>query len=191
MNPHLITIIQNEARRLAWNGNREAALEALDRIPRAEGAVLRAQTLGQLGRFTEAAESWRDALALDPKNEQAKRGLALATRLGRSSLGHALLYIRHSLAALAALAVVLSVIWIAKPEPGPTNRQLADSIERLERLAAALDSSSRENAGTTLRRLEQTENKDAQAHEQLRLQLQRLQQSVRNVEKTLAATPQR
>lgn len=166
-------------------------MEALDRIPRAEGAVLRAQTLGQLGRFTEAAESWRDALALDPKNEQAKRGLALATRLGRSSLGHALLYIRHSLAALAALAVVLSVIWIAKPEPGPTNRQLADSIERLEWLAAALDSSSRENAGTTLRRLEQTENKDAQAHEQLRLQLQRLQQSVRNVEKTLAATPQR
>src|SRR5437868_15545500 len=105
MNSQIAAFLGSEARRLAAQGDYDAALDFANRIPRADGAVLRARIYCQRGRFKEGVECWREALAADPSDEDAKRGLALAQRLARSPFGAFRLNARRWMLAMVVLVV--------------------------------------------------------------------------------------
>jgi tetratricopeptide (TPR) repeat protein len=190
MDSHLIAVFRSEAQRQAVRGNHQAALDLLDQIPAAEAAVLRARILCQLGSFEKGAKCWQEALAADPHDGDAKRGLALAESLARSPIGKARLHARRWALGLVVLVVAAVGVWRAAA-PGTPDRQkeLADSMRKLERQVAEGNSSSRESINALTQSLEHSEAANSQAREQARAQLQRLQQSLRRVEKLLAETP--
>jgi tetratricopeptide (TPR) repeat protein len=131
-------VIRREAERQATTGHRQAALDLLDSLrgsePTAAVAVLRAKILCQRGEFAGAAASYREALAIEPGNESARRGVMLADTLARSPLGRVRLHARRWGLALVALAGIGAGVWAAGTERGaPSNRELADSLTRIER----------------------------------------------------------
>jgi tetratricopeptide (TPR) repeat protein len=138
MEPTTAVIIRAEAERQAAAGNRRAALTLLDSVrgaqPDAADATLRAKILCQQGEFRRAADSWREALALDPGNEDSTRGLALAEKLARSPIGRLRLHSRHWAVSLVAIALLAAATWAMSGErPSASARELADAVKQLER----------------------------------------------------------
>jgi exonuclease VII small subunit len=187
MPSHSTAVLRSEAQRLASAGSHQAALELLDQLPAPEGAALRARIYCQQGLFTKGARWWQEVLAADSGNEEARQALALAEGLARSPLGMMRLHARRwilTLLAVAAVATGLAAWRAGSPGRSDSNRELAGSLERLRERVEALDSISRETADT-VRRLERAESAAAQSQEHLKGQLQRVQQSLRRMEKNL------
>lgn len=135
-------IIRGEAAHQATRGNRQAALDLLEALASSQAsgavAVLRAKVLAQHGDFTRAAESFRAALAANSDDQDAKRGLALAEALARSPIGRLRLHSRRWSALLLVLAAAAGLVWATTGvNRGPSNRELADALERIERQRTA------------------------------------------------------
>jgi tetratricopeptide (TPR) repeat protein len=187
MNSHVIAILHNEARRQAAKGNHSSSLDLLDQIPETAGATLRAKVLCQQGLFTKAAGFWRAALASDPEDQEAKRGLALTESMARSPLPGLRLHMRRWFLALVILIAAFLGTWIiAVPSGVSATRPLAASVETLERRVAALDVSSRQSGDALMQRIERSENDEALRQGQMQAQLQRVQQALRRLEKSAA-----
>jgi hypothetical protein len=167
---------------------RETALELLEQVPEADGAVLRARILCQQGRLSEGVRWWKKAVEADGGNEEAKRGLALAERMARSSLWRLRLHGRRVALVVLVLAIVfaLGTWWALAPRGVSADRELAGSVRRLEQQVSSGNTSSHADLAALARLVSQKQNVEAQSQEQVRVQLQRLQQSLRRLEKTVA-----
>jgi len=131
------TAIRQEAERQATSGNHQAALALLAILDRPAGdptmAILRAKILSQQGDFARAAESWRQALAAEPGNDVAKRGLALTEALGQSWGGRFRLHLRRYAFVSLALVGAVALLWAALVGPALSGRRVAESLSRIER----------------------------------------------------------
>lgn len=179
MNSQAIAILRGEAQRQAASGNHLAALELLDQIPEEEGMALRARILCQQSLFTAGTKCWQAVLAKAPQDEAARRGLALAERLARSSAGKLRLHARRW--ALGFLALVLlaaiSILPFRNPHRYPSTSELAESMGRLENKMADWNSSSLKRMDALREQMELSKNASEQAHQQL----QELQQRVKRL----------
>jgi tetratricopeptide (TPR) repeat protein len=185
MDPH--QILEKAAQHQAARGNYTSALDLLDQNSSPEAARLRGQIRCQQGRFSESAGHWKEALAANPNDEEAKRGLALAESLAHSPLGRVRLRARRYALIVAILVGLASLAaWYAVTPGGPSNRELAESLQRLERKVADGNASARENADTLARRLDGALGSATRAQQQTQEQLQRAQRALRRVEKAVA-----
>ena len=178
------TFIRWEAQRRAAAGDHEGALELVGHAGGQDAAlaVLRGRILAQQGRFEAAAEAFRGALASEPDNADAKRGLALSV----SRLAGLLLHGRRWLAALACIAILAAGFAMAARRV--SNAELARSIatldSRVEASLAAQQSGNKELAERIARlelALQNQAETSGRSSEQFREDLHRLQ-------KQLAAT---
>ncbi len=185
MEPNTVAILRWEAQRLAAAGGRAAALELLERLGDAGGAdtaVLRGKLLGQQGRFGPAAESFRQALALEPDHEEAKRGLAAAERFGRGPLGRLRMHAKPVLAGIVVMAALAGAIWSGVAAWRDSNRRLAESVAALDRRLADSGSGLMESTAAIRERIKSLESAletqrqaSGKANEQTRAQLRRMQ----------------
>jgi tetratricopeptide (TPR) repeat protein len=184
MSPPLVAICKEEARRLAADGDDRAALELLELIPAAESAKLRARIHLRQGRFAKSVEDWTAALAADPNDDEARRGLKLARSLERSPFGRLRLHARR-LAAVAILIVAIAAsAWYATARPrDPTTRELAESMKRLEEQVAELHKSTR-GGEQALARVEAAQTAAA-SKDVFSAEVRRIQRSLRDIRRSL------
>jgi tetratricopeptide (TPR) repeat protein len=133
-----------EAQRLAAEGKLEAGLELLKDVPEAhpEAAILRGRILAQMGRFAEAAESFRKALTSEPGNLNARAGLASVEALSRGPFSRLRLYTTAWLAAGVTLLLICIVAWVftAAFRTGGGSREQIDRLDATERRLEVLES---------------------------------------------------
>jgi len=160
--------------------------------------VLRGRVLGQQGRFTPAAESFRQALAAEPANEDARAGLAAVEGLARGPFGGIRLRIRGWLMIVLALAVLGGSAWLAEASWRASNRKVADSNAALENkinTAEAVQHTNTETLAARIARLE-AEQRDLtrtsdKANSQIKLQLKRVQSQLSSLQTPPAAQTQK
>jgi uncharacterized protein YoxC len=185
MSPHLTAICLAEARSLAANGNDEAVLELLNLVPAAQAAPLRARIYCRRGQFAKSVQHWQEALAAEPSNEEAKRGLALAQSFDRSRVGWFRLHARRWVLALALIVVVISVgrrvASQSRPAPGD---DLAASLSHLHDEVKVLDQRTRETT-EALRRVEQVHNSSTSNERQTGKAVASLSGQLRHVQQSL------
>ncbi|GGX07003.1 tetratricopeptide repeat protein [Streptomyces lomondensis] len=106
-----VVLLVSRARELARSGDLSGALELLRNAERLGGhrdvLDLRARVHAQRGETAEAAECWRQVLARQPEDPEARAGLA---RLGRTGPAAALGRHRTRTALVAAVCVVTAVV---------------------------------------------------------------------------------
>ncbi|MGA3371743.1 MAG: hypothetical protein ABSC48_08290 [Terracidiphilus sp.] len=185
-------IIRWEAQRQAAVGHLTAALEVLHLVDAETGAgtaVLRGKIQGQRGEFLLAAESFRQALAAEPAREDARAGLAAVERLARGPFGGFRLRIRGWLMLALTVAVLGGFAWRSEAAWRASNREVVASLAGFEDKISAADATRQASAETLAARIarleaEQREQSRAstKAISQLKLQLQRVQSQLSNLQ---------
>lgn len=148
------------AARMAAEGQYKAATALLDRIEddslAVEALLLRARISAQQDRYDEAIVQWQEALALDPENEEARKGIATAERYKQK--GGMASYARRRLVAGGLLAALVLLACVVSFSLGRiTSRRGAAGAEETPAWAARLDS-----LGRTLDRTQEQSQKAAQ-----------------------------
>jgi tetratricopeptide (TPR) repeat protein len=178
--------IQWEARRRAAAGDHEGALALASKIEPADAQarILLGRVQAQRGAFPQAAAAFREALALEPENTDARRGLELAERLGSSRLGRVRLHFRRWVVLAALLALGLAG-WRLGSADRVSNRELAARLAELDRKIVAARAGMQDDnrglanrLGDLERALETQAAGSGRATQQIRAQLRRLQQQV-------------
>jgi len=192
MESNTAEIIRWEAQRLAAAGQREAALQLLDHLPAPSGAavaVLRGRILGQQGRFAQAIESFRAALAAEPENADARRGLAAVEALARGPLGGLRLRLRAWALAVLVILAVGGLAWQADAARRASARELTSSLAALERKIGAADAGQQASANELRERLGLLEAElrtqartTGKATDQLNSQLHRVQSQLSSLQ---------
>jgi hypothetical protein len=154
----------------------------------ATGSALRARILCQQGRFTEAVPHWRDACLADPASDQARRGLELAEKLAHSPIGGLRLHARLWALAFAVLAVLAGAAWgtMSRTAPGPSARELLDSISQLQGQIADLKKDSEAASKDLITRLGKSEDDAKRSRSETQTQLNRIRRSVADLKNNLA-----
>jgi hypothetical protein len=186
-------IIRWEAQRQAAAGHLTAALEVLHPLGAGSGAgtaVLRGKIQGQQGEFSLAAESFRQALAAEPARADARAGLAAVERLARGPFGGFRLRIRGWLMMVLAVALLGGFAWRTAAAWRASNREVLASLAGFEdkiRAADAVRQASAETLAARIARLEAEQREQSRASgkaiSQLKLQLQRVQSQLSNLQK--------
>ncbi len=191
MDANTMALLKGQASQLAVRGMRNAALELLGGLPETEGAALRARIYCQQGRLKEAVRFWKAALAANPEDEGAKRGLLLAERLAKSPFGRMRLHARRLAMGLVFAIVSCLVVWrvAAIPHNRSFDSGLNERLTRLEQEIISADARSHTDIEGLAQVVGRQQSAKGQSQEQLRVQLQRLQQTMRRLEKKIEENP--